>query len=202
MKVELEKSFPVPAPADATWRFLQNIEGVAACMPGATITERLPSGALKGTVTVRMGPVTMAFRGEVEARDTDAAGQKLAPQTLRFIGKGTDTTGTSGATLDLAAHVSAVDSTSSILNSKSQITMSGKAAAFGGRMMNSVADQIVKQFADNLAVKLKESPQKSVDSSATALSSLNELPKEINAFALVWAAIRDWLRSVFGRNPP
>ena len=201
MKVELEKSFPVPAPADATWRFLQNIEGVAACMPGAKITERLPNGALKGTVTVRIGPATMSFRGEVEARDTDAVGQKLAPQTLRLIGKGADSTGTSGATLDLTAHVSAVDSTSSILNGKSEITMSGKAAAFGGRMMNSVAEQILKQFADNFAVKIKESPASSATASSSTSQETMSKPNELNSFALAWAAIRDWLRGVFRRSP-
>src|SRR5262245_57432435 len=196
----------MPAPADTTWRFLQNIEGVAACMPGAKITERLPNGALKGTLSVRLGPMTMSFRGEVEARDTDAAGQKLAPQTLRLIGKGTDSTGTSGATLDLTAHVSAVDATSSILNGKSEITMSGKAVAFGGRMMNSVADQILKQFADNFAATIKEAPASSVAASSSSsasqktMSNPNELPNELNGFALVWAAIRDWFRSVFGRN--
>jgi len=192
----------MPAPADATWRLLQNLEGVAACMPGTTVTARLPNGALKGTVTVRMGPATMSFRGEVEARDTDAAGQKLAPQTLRLIGKGTDVTGTSGATLDLTANVSAVDSTSSILNGRSEITMNGKAAAFGGRMMNSVADQILKQFADNFAARVRESAQKSAqksDQSSVAASSSTE-SSELNGLALVWAVIRNWLRGVFGRN--
>lgn len=201
MKVELEKSFPVPAPADATWRFLQNIEDVAACMPGATITERLPNGALKGTVTVRIGPATMSFRGEVEARDTDAAGQKLAPQTLRLVGKGTDNTGTSGASLDLTARVSAVDSASSILNGKSEITMSGKAAAFGGRMMNSVADQVLKQFADNLAARIRESTA----NSATVSSQPQATPStanQLNGLALVWAVIRGWFRGLFGRNTP
>jgi carbon monoxide dehydrogenase subunit G len=201
VKVQIDRSFPVPASADATWRFLQNLEAVAACMPGATISERLPNGALKGTVTVRIGPATMSFRGEVEARDTDAAGQKLAPPTLRLVGKGTDSTGTSGASLDLTAHVSAVDSTSSILNGKSEITMSGKAAAFGGRMMNSVADQILKQFADNLAARINESPT----DSATAASSPQETEttrNELNGLALVWAVIRDWLRGLFGRKAP
>jgi len=206
MKVELDKSFPMPAPADATWRSLQDIEGVAACMPGAKITERLPNGALKGTVTVRIGPATMSFRGEVEARDTDATGQKLAPQTLRLIGKGTDSTGTSGATLDLVAHVSAVDSTSSILNGRSEITMSGKAVAFGGRMMSSVADQILKQFADNFAAKVREAPAASATPSSSTspatMSTPNELPKELDGLALVWAVIRNWLHGMFGRSTP
>ncbi len=200
MKVELDRSFPVPAPADATWRFLQNLEAVAGCMPGATISERLPNGALKGTVTVRIGPATMSFRGEVELRDTDAAGQQLAPSTLRLIGKGTDTTGTSGASLDLTAHVQAVDSTSSILKGRSEIAMSGKAAAFGGRMMNSVADQILKQFADNLAVKIRESSTSSAAASSPQETKTSR--NELNGLALVWAVIRDWLRTVFGRNTP
>ena len=33
--------------------------------------------------------------------------------------------------------------------------MSGKAAAFGGRMMGSVADQVLKQFAANFAAQVQ-----------------------------------------------
>ena len=77
MKVELEKIFPIPGSAEAAWDFLQNIEAVAACMPGAAITERLPGGGYKGTVTVRIGPATMSFRGEVEVRDIDPAARSL-----------------------------------------------------------------------------------------------------------------------------
>ena len=103
MKVELEKTFPLPGSAEVAWEFLQNIEAVAGCMPGAKITERLPDGGYKGTVTVRVGPATMSFRGEVEVRDIDAAAH-----SLRLLGKGTDSTGTSGASMDLAARIEAV----------------------------------------------------------------------------------------------
>jgi carbon monoxide dehydrogenase subunit G len=41
MKVQLEKTFPMPVSADTAWGLLQNIEGVAGCMPGASITERI-----------------------------------------------------------------------------------------------------------------------------------------------------------------
>ncbi len=118
-------------------------------MPGAKITERLPDGGYKGTVTVRVGPATMSFRGEVEVRDVDPAAR-----SLRLLGKGTDSTGTSGASMDLAARIEAVADGSSNLVGKSEVSMSGKAAAFGGRMMNSVADQILKQFADNFAAQV------------------------------------------------
>ena len=112
MKVELEKSFPMPGSAEVAWAFLQNIEAVAACMPGAKITERLADGRYKGTVTVRVGPATMSFRGEVEVRDIDPAAH-----SLRLLGKGTDSTGTSGASMDLAARIEAVDDGSIAISS-------------------------------------------------------------------------------------
>ena len=146
MKVELEKTFPLPGSAGIAWEFLQNIEAVAGCMPGAKITDRLAEGGYKGTVTVRVGPATMSFRGELEVHDVDPA-----THSLRLVGKGTDSTGTSGASMDLAARIDAVDERTSNLVGKSEVSMSGKAAAFGGRMMNSVADQVLKQFADNFA---------------------------------------------------
>ena len=127
-----------------------------------------------------------------------------------MIVKGTDNTGTSGATLDLTAQVKAVDTTSSNLTGKSEVTMSGKAAAFGGRMMSSVADQVLKQFADNFAARVRESAQQSdqrsdqesVDSSAAPLPNAppGEPPNELNGFALAWAVIRNWFRSLFRRN--
>src|SRR5450755_3690142 len=100
MKVEIQKSYPMPCSADVAWEFLQNVEAVAGCMPGAQITERLEDGRYKGTVTVRVGPATMSFRGEVEMKDVDPAAR-----TLRLIGRGTDSTGSSGASMNLSARV-------------------------------------------------------------------------------------------------
>ena len=129
---------------------------------------------------------------------------------MRLIGKGTDSTGTSGATLDLTAQVTAIDSASSTLSGKSEVTMSGKAAAFGGRMMGPVADQILKQFGENFAARVRESHQEPVQqpsqesgkSSAAESASApsNEKPNELNGFALAWAVIRNWFRSLFGRD--
>ena len=188
MKVELEKSFPMPGSSEVAWAFLQNIEAVAGCMPGAKITERLADGRFKGTVTVKVGPATMSFRGEVEVHDIDPAGK-----SLRLLGKGTDSTGTSGASMDLRARIESAEGGLSNLVGASEVSMSGKAAAFGGRMMNSVADQILKQFAANFAAQV------------AALSAQRAAPSPpvadgLNGLALAWAVFRDWVRSLFSRK--
>jgi uncharacterized protein len=215
MKVELEKTFPMPGSAEVAWEFLQNIEAVAACMPGAKIIEPLPAGGYKGTVTVRIGPATMSFRGEVEVRDVDTVAR-----SLRLIAKGTDSTGTSGASMDLAARIEALSEGASNLVGKSEVAMSGKAAAFGGRMMNSVADQVLKQFADNFATQVaalaarndtgavSASPAGADTGAGKASGAVAAAPSsspplvahEINGLALAWAAFKDWLRGLFSRN--
>jgi carbon monoxide dehydrogenase subunit G len=226
VKVELEKIFPLPGSADVAWELLRNIEAVAGCMPGAKLAERLESGAYKGTVTVRLGPATMSFRGEVEVRDVDPDAR-----SLRLMGKGTDTTGTSGASMDLAARIEGTGAESSNLIGKSEVSVSGRAAAFGGRMMNSVADQVLKQFAENFAKQVAalaaergaareaaSSPAMTVESAPAAASGVSapealSAPTsaaspapapppapELNGFALIWAVIRDWVRGLFSRK--
>lgn len=167
MKVRIDKTYPMPCSAEIGWAFLQDVEAVAGCMPGAKITERLEDGRYKGTVTVKVGPATMSFRGEVQMKDVDPAAR-----TLRLLGKGTDSTGSSGASMDLSARIEPGEGAQCSLVGQSEVSMSGKAAAFGGRMMNTVADAILKQFAANFAARVAAlQAQPAADANAAAPAS-------------------------------
>jgi len=192
----------VPAPADAAWALLQNIEAVAGCMPGAKITERVNDRLYKGTVAVKFGPASMSFRGDVEVVSFEPANK-----TLHIVGKGTDSTGGSGASMDLTARVEAIDAASCNLIGTSEVSMSGKAAAFGGRMIDSVADQLLKQFASNFAAQVQAKQAQPSESAvpaaqasvpAPAAPTVASQPKQLNALVVIWAVIKDWLRSLFG----
>ena len=166
-------------------------------MPGARITERTDAQHYKGTIAVKFGPASMSFRGEVEVKALEAASR-----TLRLVGKGTDSTGSSGAAMDLTARIEAVNETSCNLVGNSEVSMSGKAAAFGGRMMNSVADQVLKQFAANFEAKVRAmqaNPPGGTSASAGAggAPAAAPEPSQLNALALAWAVFKDWLKSLF-----
>jgi uncharacterized protein len=191
MKVKLEKTFAMPASAQTAWTLLQDIEGVAGCMPGATITERIDAEHYKGTVAVKLGPASLSFRGDVEVRGIDPAAR-----TLRLFAKGTDTTGGSGATMDLTARVEAVDAASCNLVGSSEVSMSGKAAAFGARLMGPVSDQILGQFAANFAARVQALHAQEAPAAVGAPAAPEARP--LNALALAWAVIKSWLRSLFG----
>jgi hypothetical protein len=202
MKVQIDKTYPMPCSAEIAWEFLQNLEAVAACMPGAKITERVDDTRYKGTVTVKLGPATMSFRGEVEMKDVDPV-----QRTLRLIGKGTDSTGSSGASMNLTARIEAAGAGLCSLVGASEVSMSGKAAAFGARMMNPVADQLLKQFADNFAgrvsaIQAQRAASAAAGSGAPAVTAGAPPPPagELNGPALVWALFKRWLRGLFSKR--
>ena len=196
----------MPAPAERAWALLQDIERVAACMPGARITERIDPQHYKGTVAVRFGPANLSFRGDLEL-----AAIEPATRTLRLLGKGTDTSGGSGASLDLTGRIDAVDATSCTLTGRSEMSLSGQVATFGGRMAEAVADQVLRQFAANFSAALEKpaSPNASAPASetvtaapasetATAASPAAVQQTPLNGLALLWAIVRGWLRGLLG----
>ncbi|WP_213768159.1 SRPBCC family protein [Caballeronia sp. dw_19] len=207
MKVVLEKVFPLDASSDSAWQLLQDIEMVAGCMPGAKITERVDATHYKGTITVRLGPATMSFKGDIEVLNLDTA-----VRSLHLVGKGTDATGSSAASMDLVASVQATGDTCE-LTGRSEVTMSGKAAALGSRLMGPVADQMLKQFVANFAARLQASATPQVTPVASeapgsvpqsvmsvAPEAAHVPPSELNGLALAWAVMREWFRGLFARK--
>jgi carbon monoxide dehydrogenase subunit G len=154
----------------------------------------------KGTVGVKVGPASLSFRGEIEVMSMDPAAK-----SMRLVAKGTDSTGSSAASMDLTASVEGAEGGTSTLKGVCESSVSGKAAAFGGRLMNSVADQILDQFAANFAAKLAASPPPAPGtapppaSGAPAAAPSTEAPKELNGLALMWGAFRAWIRGLFGK---
>jgi len=185
VKVQLNRTFPLPAPAGAAWALLQDISEVAACMPGAKITERVDERHYKGTVSVKVGPASLSFRGDIEVKGVDAAAR-----TLRLSAKGTDTTGGSAASMDLTARVEPAGDACNLVG-ESEVSMSGKAAAFGSRLMGPLADQVLGQFAANFAARLQAMPAQGTPAPAAE-------GKPLSAFGVLWGALKSWLRSLFG----
>jgi uncharacterized protein len=198
LKVSLERVFPVPAPAERAWQLLQDIERVAACMPGARITERIDERHYKGAVAVRFGPASLSFRGEVEVSAIEPESR-----TLRLLGKGTDASGGSAASLDLTARIDAVDASSCNLTGRSEVSLNGRVATFGARMADAVAEQVLRQFAANFSAALQAQAPPAETAPAAAGQQAAAAPPAapetaLNGFALLRAIVRGWLRALFG----
>jgi carbon monoxide dehydrogenase subunit G len=191
MEVKLEKKFSIAAPAANAWRLLQDIKAVAECMPGAQITEQLDDTHYKGQVKMRLGPASATFNGELEVKSLDPNEKKM-----EMFGKGTDTSGASAATMNLTARVLDSGNGQCELVGVSDVSVSGKMANFGGRMMNQVSEQILKQFGDNFTSRVMAMGEGAAAEQAAA--AVAQQPKELNALALIWHALLGFFKSLFG----
>jgi len=193
VKVKLDKRYPVAASANSAWQFLQDVKSVAACMPGAEITEQSDETHFKGMVKVKVGPVTSTFNGDIEVQGVDAEKKELI-----LLGKGADTKGTSSASMLLTASIQDTADGQCELIGDAEVTVNGKMASFGGRMLDSISDQILQQFADNFAnnvIAMGEGAAAEV-----AAAKVADAPKELNGLAMIWHLITGFFNKLFSRE--
>ena len=114
--------------------------------------------------------------------------------------------------MELTANLVAIDATSCTLVGHAEVIVNGKFAQFGGRMMGSVSDMILAQFAvvfsqkaavvqASLAPTASVAPDDSHAPEAAAAPSAPQAPvvaQEFNALGLVWALIKDFFAKLFG----
>jgi carbon monoxide dehydrogenase subunit G len=146
--MELDSSFTVAAPIDEVWKTVMDVERVATAVPGAELTEKLSDTSYQGVVKVKVGPLTMQYRGVIELVSRDDVAH-----TAVFKGKGQEKAGQ--GTADGTATVSLTEAAGVTTGTvHGDIALSGKAAAMGKGVINTVAQQIMKIFAGNLQTML------------------------------------------------
>jgi len=152
--MEFDNSFEVPLPPARAWAVLMDIPRIAPCMPGAELTEIVDAQNYKGRISVRLGPVALAFAGRIELDSVDAANH-----TARVKAQGNDAKGRGAANATAAFRIEPVESGSKVVI-HTDLMLSGAVAQYGRGvgMIQSTAAQIIGQFAGNLRAQLAREP--------------------------------------------
>jgi carbon monoxide dehydrogenase subunit G len=213
MEVVIDKQYPIPASPEQCWLVLSDVVDLATCMPGASITEKLDETHYKGSVKVKVGPANAAFAGDIEIQGIDAALKEI-----RMLGKGADRGGSSASMQLTASLVAAPDGSTSLVG-KATVIVNGKFAQFGGRMMTSVSDMILQQFADNFSIKAQavvlqtaqaatgQTSQGAGTDQPTSEATASPKPAapaamhtELNGLAIAWMLIKNFFKGLFGKS--
>ncbi len=145
----INTSFEVPQPPDNVWKFFDNIPQVAACMPGADLTEDLGNDLYGGTVGIAMGPIKMKFAGRAQILDKNEAAK-----TLVVDASGADAKGTNSAKLKVPVKLIALGSGTRV-DLAMDLVLSGQAAQFGRGMVQDVTQVIMGDFAVNMQNRIQ-----------------------------------------------
>jgi uncharacterized protein len=145
--VQLEHQLSVPAPIDVVWPALLDPQRVAPCVPGATLTG-VDGDSFTGTVKVRVGPITLLYKGTGEFTEHDEQARRAV---LKASAKDTRGNGTVNATVTLTLTEEG-DHTTGVVATDLSIT--GRPAQFGRGMIADVGGKIIEQFSACLSEKL------------------------------------------------
>jgi carbon monoxide dehydrogenase subunit G len=142
--VLIKTDFDVAQPVDKVWHFFDDIPQVAACLPGAQLTEDLGNDRYKGKVAVRMGPVKLQFAGTAEIKERDDAGKRIVVDAA-----GADEKGRGQAAMLLTARLTQVAGGTKV-SVDQDLQLQGAAAQYGRGMITDVSTVLMQDFAANM----------------------------------------------------
>lgn len=148
--MQLESTFSVVAPIGTVWDTLMDFERVAGCLPGAEVLAKLSDDAYKVGMKVKLGPVTLQYKGQLNVIERNAAECRAVLQGQAQETRGQ---GTAQATVTLRLSETAGSTTGTV---SADLALSGKAAAMGKSIIGTVTDQMMALFAANLQAMLAE----------------------------------------------
>jgi carbon monoxide dehydrogenase subunit G len=150
--MKTEQTVVVDAPPERVWAFLTDPVQVASCLPGAAITEQVDERTWRGTITVKVGPVTTSYRGTIRFERLDADRWEA-----ELVGQGQDVKGRGGAEMRMQSRLQPTASGTEV-RVISEVNITGILAQMGRGMIESVSTQIFRQFAAAMQQKLAGAP--------------------------------------------
>lgn len=179
--MQIDSTFSVIAPIGQVWDTLMDFDRVAGCLPGAKILNKLSDDAYQVGMTVKLGPVTMQYRGLLNVIERNAAEHRavLGGKAQETRGQGT---AEATVTLVLSENGTATQGTVS-----ADLALSGKAAAMGKGVIGSVTEQMMALFANNLQAMLAEGAPAPREPAPAAAQAAEAVPEPVPAAAAVSA---------------
>ncbi|MFY9668572.1 MAG: SRPBCC family protein [Trebonia sp.] len=146
MAIELDNSFTVPVPPEQAWDVLLDVERIAPCMPGATVTS-VEGDEIAGQVKVKLGPLSLSYKGTAKFIEKDPASHTIA---IEATGKETRGAGTASATVHASLKPDDAEGQTTV-SIHTSLNVTGRPAQFGRSLLPEVSGKLIDQFAANLA---------------------------------------------------
>jgi carbon monoxide dehydrogenase subunit G len=140
----IKNTFEVAQPVDKVWRFFDDIPRVAACLPGAELTDDLGDNKYLGKVAIRMGPVKLQFTGNAEIKERDDAAKRIVVDAA-----GADEKGRGQAAMQATASLAPAPGGTRV-EVALDLQLSGPAAQYGRGMISDVTAILISDFATRM----------------------------------------------------
>src|SRR3954453_890823 len=147
--MRFENRFDVEAPIETVWEAVLDVERVAPTVPGTTVLEQTAENAYKVAIKVKVGPMSMTYRGDVEITERDDAAHRAVMKARAKESRGQGMAD-ADVTMVLDGHGGRTAATVT-----TEVELSGKVATMGQGGLQDVSGRLVQTFATHPAAMLE-----------------------------------------------
>jgi carbon monoxide dehydrogenase subunit G len=145
----IEGKFTMKAPIQKVWDFLLAPGTLASCIPGAEKMEQVDDKTWEGIVKQKVGPIGVKINFTQSLTEVDP------PKHIKAVGRGAAVGGAGTFSQETIVDIKEVAKNETEVAYTSKVSMVGRLATFGERIMRAKVDKVGKEFTDNLQAKLK-----------------------------------------------
>lgn len=135
----IKDSFTLLAPQTDVWALLQQVERIGACVPGVEALDPMGDDTYRGTLKVKIGPISAAFGGKVKFVE------RVAPERLVAEISGQDHVSVSLVRATFTGLLSPAEG-GTLLAYEMDVALRGKLGQFGGAVLQATAKKMTAQF--------------------------------------------------------
>jgi carbon monoxide dehydrogenase subunit G len=194
MAFKIEEQFEVQATVERVWKFLIDPQSVVPCLPGAELLETQDERTFLGSIKVKVGPLSMAYKGHATFTEVNEQTHQV-----RMVGEAREVGGSGSTKVTMLSTVAPLASGGSEVLVNAEIDLVGKIVQFGRGMIEEVSRQMFRQFSACVRKQLEVSAetQPPAQTPATETKAVAAAPL---AFRALWAIIARFFRGLFGKS--
>jgi carbon monoxide dehydrogenase subunit G len=144
----IENEFSVRADIDTVWRELLDMQGVASCLPGATITGTDRENVYDGSMRLKLGPMRVEYRGTATLSEVDEE-----HHTAVISLSAREAKGQGSAMATIRNHLSPVDGGTKV-SAQTDLQITGPQAQFGRGVIEDVGKRVLGEFSERLEQRI------------------------------------------------
>jgi carbon monoxide dehydrogenase subunit G len=204
MAIRIEERFVVKAEAGPVWEYLVDPRQVVTCLPGAELVEVADERTFHGNVKVKVGTVTVSYRGKVLLAEVDHPARRV-----KMIGEGRESTGSGSAKMTMESRVTDLPEGGAEIVVQAELDVVGRIVQLGRGMIEQVAHQLFQQFSGCVRVRLEAEASQRRRAAAGVLDVTAPVdqpprpppaPEPVRLIPLVLRAFWAWIASLFRRG--
>lgn len=190
MAIRIEERYVVRAPAGPVWEFLVDPLRVVSCVPGGELEQVLDDRTYRGSVRVRVGPLTLAYRGRVHLAEVDVTARRV-----KIVGLARERTGPDSARLTLESWLAPVPEGTEVV-ADARVDVAGRIVELGSGVLEQLGHLVFQDFAAAVTarVEAEEARRRAIEAGAPERPELPGRPPPLRAFPLVLRALQAWVR--------